>query len=78
MSDIKVDQELDCRGMSCPIPILKTKKAVDTLTSGQVLKMISTDPGSVNDVQAWTRRTGNPLVEQAEGNGEFTFYIKKQ
>ena len=78
MSTIKADQELDCRGMSCPIPILKTKKAVDTLTSGQVLKMVATDPGSVNDVQAWTRRTGNPLVEHNAANGEFTFYIRKQ
>ena len=78
MSDHKFDQELDCRGMSCPIPILKTKKAVDTLTSGQVLKMTATDPGSVNDVQAWTRRTGNPLLGHNEGGGEYVFFIKKQ
>lgn len=77
MSDIKVDQELDCRGLSCPIPILKTKKAVDTMSSGQVLKMVATDPGSVNDVQAWTRRTGNPLLDHNAGDGEYTFFIQK-
>ncbi|MEC9070639.1 MAG: sulfurtransferase TusA family protein, partial [SAR324 cluster bacterium] len=52
MSEINFDTELDCRGLNCPIPILKTKKAVDKLSSGQVLKMLSTDAGSVNDVQS--------------------------
>ncbi len=77
MSDMNVDLELDCRGMSCPIPILKTKKAIDTLQSGQTLKMISTDPGSVNDVNAWTRRTGNELLKSEQEAGEYTFYIGK-
>ncbi|MEW6030120.1 MAG: sulfurtransferase TusA family protein [Chloroflexota bacterium] len=71
------DQELDCSGLACPMPILKTKKAVDGLQVGQVLKMISTDPGSVPDVQAWTSKTGQELLGHEEEGGTFTFYIKK-
>jgi len=78
MSDVKADSELDCRGLSCPIPILKTKKAIDALTSGQVLKMISTDPGSVNDVHAWAKRTGNPLISAEEAGSEYVFYLQKK
>lgn len=71
------DQELDCSGLACPMPILKTKKAVDGLQVGQVLKMIATDPGSLPDVQAWTAKTGHELLSHEEGGGKFTFYIKK-
>lgn len=71
------DQELDCSGMACPMPILKTKKAVDGLQVGQVLKMIATDPGSLPDVQAWTSKTGQELVGHEEDAGKFTFFIKK-
>jgi tRNA 2-thiouridine synthesizing protein A len=78
MTEINVDLELDCRGMSCPIPILKTKKAIDSLTSGQVLKMLATDPGSVNDVNAWARRTGNALLSHEAAGGEFTFFLRKK
>ena len=72
------DVELDCSGLSCPMPILKTKKAVDKLQSGQVLRMIATDPGSIPDVQAWTSKTGNELLSYEENDGTFTFYIKKK
>ncbi|MDH4247375.1 MAG: sulfurtransferase TusA family protein [Deltaproteobacteria bacterium] len=78
MSSIKADVELDCRGLSCPLPVLKTKKTVDGMTSGQVLKLISTDPGSVNDIHAWTRRTGNELVNHEHGGDEYTFHIRKK
>ena len=61
MNDIAFDQELDCRGLNCPLPILKTKKAMDGMSSGEVLKMTSTDPGSQNDITAWANRTGNEL-----------------
>ena len=71
------DQELDCSGLSCPMPILKTKKAVDKMETGQVLKMIATDPGSLPDVQAWAAKTGNELLGHEEDGGTFTFYIKK-
>ena len=70
MSDTQFDSELDCQGLNCPLPILKTKKAMDGLTSGQILKMMATDPGTVNDVQSWTKRTGNPLMNHSEDNGE--------
>ena len=66
MSKITFDSEIDCRGLNCPLPILKTKKAVDGLSSGQVLKMLATDPGSVNDVQSWSKRTENTLIDHSE------------
>lgn len=78
MTEINVDAELDCRGMSCPIPILKTKKAIDGLTTGQILKLIATDPGSVNDIDAWTRRTGNELVDSNTSNSEYVFFLRKK
>jgi len=71
------DQELDCSGLSCPMPILKTKKKLDELNSGQVLKMIATDAGSVPDVNAFTAKTGHQLLGHEEADGTFTFYIKK-
>lgn len=70
--------ELDCRGMNCPLPILKTKKAIDTLESGQVLRMTATDPGSIPDVAAFSNRTGHEVVEQSEGGGEYSFLIRKK
>ncbi len=77
MSDIKADQVLDAKGLSCPLPILKTKKAVEALGKGQVLKVVATDPGSKNDMAAWAKRTGNELLKTEEAAGTFTFYIKK-
>ncbi len=76
-TDIKVDQILDAKGLSCPLPILKTKKAVDAMAKGQVLKVESTDPGSKNDMASWAKRTGNEILGMKEGAGVFTFYIKK-
>jgi tRNA 2-thiouridine synthesizing protein A len=78
MSDLKPDLELDCRGLNCPLPILKTKKAMDSLASGKVLKLVATDPGSVNDVNAWTRTTGNKLITSEQGKGQFVFYLQKK
>ena len=76
-ADIKFDQVLDAKGMSCPLPILKTKKAVDALTKDQVLKVETTDPGSKNDMAAWAKRTGNEILKVEESGGAITFYIKK-
>ncbi len=76
-ADIAVDQTLDAKGLSCPLPILKTKKAVEALSRGQVLKVMTTDPGSKNDMASWAKRTGNELLKQEESSGSFTFYIKK-
>lgn len=72
------DQELDASGLSCPMPIIKTKKAMDDLETGQVLKMISTDPGSVPDVKAFAKKTGHELLDHEEDDGTFTFYLKKK
>jgi len=77
MSDVKFDQVLDAKGMSCPLPILKTKKAVEALSKDQVLKVETTDPGSKNDMAAWAKRTGNEILKVEEGSGTFTFFIKK-
>ena len=72
------DNEINCEGLNCPLPILKTKKAIDGMLSGQILKMTSTDPGSVSDMDSWTKRTGNNLVSHAEDSSVHTFIIKKK
>lgn len=74
---ITPDQTLDCSGLACPMPILKTKKAVDSLQIGQILKMIATDPGSSADMDAWTKKTGHELVASENEGGKFIFYIKR-
>ncbi len=74
---ITPDQTLDCSGLACPMPILKTRKAVDSLQIGQILKMIATDPGSVSDMDAWTQKTGHQLVASEQEGGKYIFYIKK-
>lgn len=72
------DKELNARGLSCPLPIVKTKKSLNDMASGQVLKVISTDTGSVKDMAAFAEQTGNALLETVEENGEFVFYMKKK
>lgn len=71
------DQKLDCQGMLCPLPILKTKKVIDTMEVGKVLKMLSTDAGSVGDVNAWTKQTGHELVYSERNEGLYTYYLRK-
>lgn len=71
------DQTLDCSGLACPMPILKTKKAVDALEIGQVLKMIATDPGATSDIEAWTQKTGHELVASENEGEKFIFFIKR-
>ena len=72
------DKELDARGLNCPLPILRTKKALTDLQSGQVLKVLATDPGSVKDFQTFARQTGHQLLSHDETNKEFTFFMKKK
>jgi len=74
---IKEDQVLDCTGMLCPMPIVKTKKAMNELQTGQVLKMIATDAGSPPDIEAWSRQTGNELLRSTVENNKFVFFLKK-
>jgi TusA-related sulfurtransferase len=76
-SGIRVDRELDCRGLSCPIPVVKTKQAIAELAVGQVLRMVATDPGSIPDMQAWSNRTGHKLLEAVKDGGLFFFLIQK-
>ena len=71
-------QELDTRGLNGPLPILKAKKALATLQSGEVLKVLSTDPGSVRDFQAFARQTGNELVEQTNVDGDFVHLLRRR
>ena len=77
MDVIKADQVLDCTGMLCPMPIVKTKKAIDGLQPGQILKMIATDAGAPPDIAAWSRQTGNELLLSTEENNKFIFFLKK-
>lgn len=71
-------KELDARGLNCPLPILKAKKALAEMVSGEILRVIATDPGSVRDFQAFARQTGNDLVGQSENNQEFVFFMKRK
>jgi len=78
MDEIKPDDTLDTRGLSCPMPVLKTKKAMDKLTSGQILEILGSDPGTRNDMPAWARRTGNEFLAEKIEEGFFRFYIRKK
>ena len=71
------DQELDARGLNCPLPILRAKKTLNGKNSGEVLKIMATDPGSVKDFEAFATQTGNELLDSSEVDGEFHFLMKK-
>jgi len=73
-----IDRELDVRGLNCPLPILKAKKALAELESGQVLRILATDPGSTRDFQAFARQTGHELLEQLQQQDEFVHVLKKK
>jgi len=73
----EADKTIDCKGLSCPEPILHTKMAINEMEAGQILEVVATDPGSVSDMAAWSRRTGNDIVDTAESDGAFHFFIKK-
>jgi len=72
------DKDLDARGLNCPLPILRAKKALSDMTSGQVLRIVATDVGSVKDFQAFCKQTGNELLSHSEANKEFTFFLKRK
>ena len=75
---ILIHKEVDTRGMNCPLPILKAKKALAGMSSGDVLKVVATDPGSMRDFQAFARQTGNELLEQTSANDEFVHYLRRR
>ncbi len=72
------DKELDARGLNCPLPILRTKKSLTDMTSGQILKILATDPGSTKDFQAFAKQTGNVLLSADESDKVFTFLMQKK
>jgi tRNA 2-thiouridine synthesizing protein A len=75
---MQFDKELDARGLNCPLPILRTKKALTDMTSGQVLRILATDPGSVKDFQAFSKQTGNALLSSDAVEKEFIFLMRKK
>jgi tRNA 2-thiouridine synthesizing protein A len=75
---MEFQKEVDARGLNCPLPILKAKKALAEMASGEVLRVVATDTGSVRDFQAFARQTGNELLEQSESNREYTFYLRRK
>jgi tRNA 2-thiouridine synthesizing protein A len=77
-TQIHIDRELDARGLNCPLPILRTKKSLNDMIPGQVLKVVATDPGSVRDFQAFSKQTGNQLLSSTELSGEFQFLMRKK
>ena len=74
---VKADQTLDCKGLSCPMPILKLAKEIKGMESGKVLELLGTDPGSKSDVPKWCDKTGNELLGQEEDGGVYKFYMRK-
>lgn len=77
-STLHYDREIDTRGLTCPLPILRAKKALATMTGGEVLRVVATDPGSTRDFQAFARQTGNELVGQETVGKEFIHYLKRR
>ena len=75
---MEFQKDLDARGLKCPLPILKAKKALADMNSGDVLRIIATDPGSARDFQAFARQTGNALLEQSQVEQEFTFFMRRK
>ena len=78
MNDLQIDVELDTRGLNCPLPILKAKKSLAGMTSGQLLRVVSTDAGSLRDFQAFAKQTGNDLVEQQTQGIEFVHVMRRR
>ncbi len=77
MTDMNVDKVLDCSGMLCPIPVVKTAKAIKQIEVGQILQMVATDPGAPPDMEAWSRQTGHDLLESTEKDGKYVFYFQR-
>ena len=75
---MQAQKEIDTRGLNCPLPILKAKKALADMATGEVLKIIATDPGSVRDFQAFARQTGNELLEQSSDADEFIHFLRRR
>lgn len=77
METVKADAVLDCQGELCPGPVIKVARAIKNLQVGQILEIRATDPGSLPDMEAWTRQTGQELVAKTEAKGVFTFFVRR-
>jgi len=75
---LQIDREVDAKGLNCPLPVLRTKKALNDMASGQVLRILATDPGSVRDFEAFCRQTGHTLLQQREQAGVFAFLLRRK
>ena len=75
---MQFDRELDVKGLNCPLPILRTKKALSEMASGQILRVLATDPGAAKDFQAFARQTGNQLLSNDESDQGFEFYFRRK
>jgi tRNA 2-thiouridine synthesizing protein A len=75
---LQILQQVDARGLSCPMPIVKTAQAIKTIASGALVEVLATDPGSVKDFAAWSRTTGNELIEQSVDGGVFRFVLRRK
>ena len=76
-ADVKADHVLDCTGLLCPIPVVKTSRAIKEIEVGQVLQMIATDPGAPPDMEAWVRQTGHEMVAQTDEDGKYQFWFRR-
>jgi tRNA 2-thiouridine synthesizing protein A len=77
MTTLKADKTLDCSGMLCPVPVIKTSKAIKEVQVGEVLQMIATDPGAPADMEAWSRQTGNELLDSHQEGGKYIFFFRR-
>ncbi|MCC7360643.1 MAG: sulfurtransferase TusA family protein [Anaerolineales bacterium] len=77
MTTLQADQTLDCSGLLCPMPVIKTSRAIKEVQVGQVLKLIATDPGAPPDMEAWSRQTGHELLDSQTEDGKFVFFIRR-
>ncbi|TMG90026.1 MAG: sulfurtransferase TusA family protein [Betaproteobacteria bacterium] len=75
---LSIDREVDARGLNCPLPILRTKKALNDMKSGQVLRILATDPSALRDFQAFAKQTGNELMQHVEHDGVFSFLVRRR
>jgi len=78
MDTVTIDVRVDARGLNCPMPIVKTAQAIKAMASGQALEVVATDPGSVKDFEAWSKSTGNALVEHTSDGAVFRFVLRKK
>ena len=75
---VQANRTLDAKGLSCPLPIVRTAQNIKDMASGELLEVLATDPGSVKDFEAWSKATGNPIVEQSAEGGVFRFLLRKK